>query len=205
MDGARGHGQDSWVLGWRDWDAVQAEVNHVTARLQSLKVVIVLRGGSKIRGRRNALALSERRRKRDEENPMQDLIQNYVSDLNKLREVFHNELAATSEELSKAMALYAKRSDAALASFVEKASARGMELEASTVARLNQFRGLPANDGLPDVDNGPLTQTPAHSDAARIAASAERAVADSLHVEGDRDRKPQPARSMTLVKSEPAA
>jgi hypothetical protein len=40
-----------------------------------------------------------------EENPMQDLIQNYVSDLNKLREMFHNELVATSEELSKAMAL----------------------------------------------------------------------------------------------------
>ena len=58
---------------------------------------------------------------------MQDLIQNYVSDLHKLREVFHKELEATAEELSKAMALYAKRCDAALASFMEKASARESE------------------------------------------------------------------------------
>ena len=136
---------------------------------------------------------------------MQDLIQNYVSDLHKFREVFHKELEATAEELSKAMALYAKRCDAALASFMEKASARDSELEASAAARLNQFCGLPANGGLTDVDNGPPTQTtPSHSDAG-IAASAERAVADSLHVESDRDRKPQPARSMTLVKSGPAA
>jgi len=35
---------------------------------------------------------------------MQDLIQNYVGDLHKLREVFHKELEATAEELSKAMA-----------------------------------------------------------------------------------------------------
>jgi hypothetical protein len=119
-----------------------------------------------------------------------------------LREVFHNELEATSEELSKAMALYASRCDAALASFMEKASARETELEASAAARLNQFCGLPANSGLTDVDKGPLTQTLTHSDAGRIA---ERAVADSLHAESDRDRKPQPSRSMTLVKSGPVA
>jgi hypothetical protein len=135
---------------------------------------------------------------------MQDLIKNYVSDLHKLREVFHKELEAIAEELSKAMALYAKRCDAALASFMEKASARDSELESSAAVRLNQFCGLPAIGGLTDVDNGPPTQTPPHSDAG-IAASAERAVADSLHVESDRDRKPQPARSMTLVKSGPAA
>ena len=134
---------------------------------------------------------------------MQDLIQNYVSELHKLREVFQSE--ATAEELSKAMALYAKRCDAALASFMEKASARESELESSAAARLNQFCGLPANGGLTDVENRPLAQTLTHSDAGRIAASAERAVADSLHVESDRDRKPQPARSMTLVKSGPAA
>jgi hypothetical protein len=154
---------------------------------------------------------SERQRKRHEENPMQDLIQNYVSDLNKLREVLHSELATTSEELSKAMGLFAKRTEAALALFMEKASAHGMDLEASAAARLNQFCGLPANGRLPDVDHGPLTQTLTHSDAARIAASAERAVADSLHIESDRDvasagdRKPQLARSMTVVKSGPAA
>jgi hypothetical protein len=136
---------------------------------------------------------------------MQDLIQNYVSDLHKLREVFHKELEATAEELSKAMALYAKRCDAALASFMEKASARESELESSAAARLNQFCGLPTNGGLTDVENRPLAQTLTHSDAGRIAASAERAVADSLHVESARDPKPQPARSMTLVKSEPAA
>jgi hypothetical protein len=130
---------------------------------------------------------------------MQDLIQTYVSDLNKLREAFHNELVATSEELSKAMALYAKHSDAALASFMEKASARGRELEASAAARLNQFYGLPANGSLTDVDNKPLWQTLTHSDAGTMAASAERAVADSLHVETDGNRKPQPARPTTLV------
>ena len=133
---------------------------------------------------------------------MQDLIQNYVSDLHKLREVFHKELEATAEELSKAIALYAKRCDAALASFMEKASARESELESSAAARLSQFCGLPANGGLTNVDNGPPTQTPSHSDAG-IAASAERAVADSLA--SDRDRKPQPTRSMSLVKSGPAA
>jgi hypothetical protein len=138
-----------------------------------------------------------------EENPMQDLIQDYVGDLHKLREVFHKELEATSEELSKAMVLYAKRCDAALASFMDKASARDRELETSAAARLNQFCGLPTNGGLADVDNRPLAQTLTHSDAGRIAISAERAVAD-LHVESARDSKPQPARSMTLVKSGPA-
>ena len=62
---------------------------------------------------------------------MQDLFQKYVSDLNKLRDAFHDELAATAENLSKAMGIYARRSEAALASFMEKVSARGMELEAS--------------------------------------------------------------------------
>ena len=135
---------------------------------------------------------------------MQDLIQNYVSDLHKFREVFHKELEATAEELSKAMALYAKRCDAALESFMEQASARESELELSAAARLSQFCGVPANSGRTDADSGPPTRTPSYSDAG-IAASAERAIADSLHVESDRDRKPQPARSMTLVKSGPAA
>ena len=67
---------------------------------------------------------------------MQDLFENYVSDLNKLRDAFHNELSATAEELSKAMDIYAHRSEAALASFMEKVSARGMELEESAAARL---------------------------------------------------------------------
>jgi hypothetical protein len=136
---------------------------------------------------------------------MQDLIQNYVSDLHTFREVFHKELEATAEELSKAMALYAKRCDAALASFMEKASAGDRELEASAAARLNQFCGLPAKGRLTDDDKTPLAQTLTDSDAARIATSAERAVADSLHVESARDPNPQPVRSMTLVKSGPAA
>jgi hypothetical protein len=140
---------------------------------------------------------------------MQDLIQNYVSDLNKLREAFHSELEATAGELSKAMALYAARSEAALASFMEKAATRSVELEAVAAVRLNQFRGLPANAGLSDVDNGPVARTPTNVDKVRIATAAEQAVADSLKGESEGDRKP-PARSITLVKSaqvqsEPAA
>jgi hypothetical protein len=143
--------------------------------------------------------------KRDEDNPMQDLIQNYLSDLNKLRDAFHGELTATAEELSKAMGVYAHRSEAALASFMEKVSARGIELEAAAAARLNQFRGLPARGRLPNVDDGPLADTTTNADQERIVAAAERAVAESLHVETDGDRKPQPVRQMTLVKSGPAA
>ena len=136
---------------------------------------------------------------------MQDLFENYVSELNKLREAFHDELAATSEELSQAMDMYARRGEAALASFMEKVSARGVELEAAAAARLNEFRGLPANGGLPDVDDGPLVDTPTNGDRARVAAAVERATADVLHVESEGDRKPQLGRTMTLVKSEPAA
>ena len=141
---------------------------------------------------------------------MYDLFQNYVSDLNKLRDAFHNELTATAEELSKAMAFYASRSDAALASFMEKATARGEELEAAAAVRLNQFRGLPANAGLSDVDNGRVARTPTNADKLRIATAAEQAVADGLQVESEWDRKPTPVRSIALVKSgqvqsEPAA
>src|SRR5271167_4920446 len=114
---------------------------------------------------------------------MQDLFQNYMDDVNKLREAFHSELTATAEELTKAMGLYARRSEAALASFMEKVSTRGVEFEASAMARLNQFRGLPANGGLTDVDDGPLARTPTNADVSRVAAVAERAVADGLQVE----------------------
>ena len=141
----------------------------------------------------------------DEDSPMQDLFQNYVSDLIKLRDAFHGELTATAEELSKAMGLYSRRSEAALASFMEKVSTRGVELEAAATARLNQFRGLPANTDLPDGDKGPLAHTPTNADASRVATVAERAVANGLQVESDGDRKPQPARSIALVKSGPAA
>ena len=136
---------------------------------------------------------------------MEDLIQDYASDLRKLRNVFHKEFTATADELSKAMGVYAHRSEAALASFMEKVSARGIELEASAAARLNQFRGLPTNGGLPNVNDGPLAHTPTDADRARIAAAAERAVADGLQVESDEDRKPQPVRQIALVKSGPAA
>jgi hypothetical protein len=142
----------------------------------------------------------------EEENPMQDLYQNYVSDLNALRAAFHNELVATAGELSKAMGIYAERSEAALASFIEKVSARGVELEAAAATRLNQFRGLPADGDLPDVDDGQPSVPPTNaSDAARAATAAERAVADGLHIESEGDRKQQAGRLMTLVKSEPAA
>jgi hypothetical protein len=136
---------------------------------------------------------------------MQDLMQSYASDLKKLRDLFHKELTATAEELSKALALYAHRSDAALASFMEKASARSLELEVSATARLNQFCGLPATGGLPDVDDRPPTLTLTHSDAAKIAAPEERTVADVLHVGSDGDRKPQPGRSISPVEPGQAA
>jgi hypothetical protein len=146
----------------------------------------------------------------DEESPMQDLFQNYMDDVSKLREAFHSELTATAEELTKAMGLYAARSEAALASFMEKVSTRGAELETAAAVRFNQFRGLPADAGLSDVDDGPLPRTPTNADKVTIATAAEQAVADSLKVESEGDRKPPPARSITLVKSgqvqsEPAA
>jgi hypothetical protein len=139
---------------------------------------------------------------------MQDLFENYVSDLNKLRDAFHGELGATAQNLSKAMDIYAERSEAALASFMARVSARGMELEAAAAARLNQFHGLPANGGLPHVNDGPLAHDPTNVDNAdqvKIAGAAERAVADGLNVESDGDRKPQSGRLITLVKSGPAA
>jgi hypothetical protein len=140
---------------------------------------------------------------------MYDLFQNYVSDLNKLRDAFHNELTATVEELSKAMAFYASRSDAALASFMEKATARGEELEAAAAARLNQFRGLPANADLSDADNGRVARTPTNPDKLRISTAAERAVADVLQFESEGYRKLPPTRSILVesgqVQSEPAA
>jgi len=140
---------------------------------------------------------------------MYDLFQSYVSDLNKLREAFHSELEATAEDLSKAMALYADRSEAALASFMEQATTRGAELEAAAAVRLNQFRGLSANADLSDVDNGRVAP-PTNADKLRISIAAEQAVADGLHVESEGDRKLPLARSIALVKSgqvqsEPAA
>jgi len=134
---------------------------------------------------------------------MQDLFQNYVSDLINLRDSFHEELHATAAELSKAMGDYSQRSEAALTSFMEKVSARGEALEAAAAARFDQFRGLPANGGLPNVSDGPLA--PANADQVRVAAAAERAVADGLYVESDADRKLKSVRPMLLVKSDPAA
>jgi hypothetical protein len=134
---------------------------------------------------------------------MQDLFQNYMDDLIKLREAFHSELTATAEDLTKAMGIYAARSEAALASFMEKVSTRGGELETAAAVRFNQFRGLPANAGLSDVDNGSLPRTPINADKVRIATAAEQALAEGLHVESDGDRKPLPARSIALVKANP--
>jgi hypothetical protein len=134
---------------------------------------------------------------------MQDLFQNYVSDLNKLRDAFHNELTGTAEELSKAMGLYARRSEAALASFMDKVSTRGVEFEAAAMARLNQFRGLSADGSLPSVDDARLPQAPINADPTTVAVVAERAVANGLKVESDADRKQPPARSIALVKSDP--
>lgn len=141
---------------------------------------------------------------------MQDLFQNYVDVLNKLRDDFHNELTAQAQELGKAMGNYSRRSEAALSLFMEQVSARGVELEAAAAVRLNQFRGLPANAGLSDDDNGAVARTPTNADKLRIATAAEQAVADGLQVESEGDRKPPQVRSIALVKSgqvqsEPAA
>ena len=127
---------------------------------------------------------------------MQDLFQNYVRDLINLRDSFHEELRATAAELSKAMTDYSQRSEAALTSFMEKVSARGEALEAAAAARFDLFQGLPAK-------GGPLA--PANADQVRVAAAAERAVADGLNVDSDADRKLKSVRPMLLVKSDPAA
>ena len=136
---------------------------------------------------------------------MQDLFQNYVDDLNKLRDAFHDELTVQARELSKAMGNYSERCEAALASFMEKVSARGVEVEAAAAARFDQFRGLPVKGSLPDVSDGPLAHIPTDADQERVAAAAERALVDGLLVESDADRKPKSGRPMVLVKSDPAA
>ena len=136
---------------------------------------------------------------------MQDLFQNYVDDLNKLRDAFHDELTVQARELSKAMGNYSERCEAALASFMEKVSARGVEVEAAAAARFDQFRGLPVKGSLPDVSDGPLAHIPTDADLERVAAAAERALVDGLLVESDADRKPKSGRPMVLVKSDPAA
>ena len=145
--------------------------------------------------------LSAGQRKRDEDDPMQDLIQDYANDLKKFRDGFHNELTATAEELSKAMGIYAHRSQAALASLMEKASARGLELEVSATARLNQFCG---NGSLPGVDHVPLTLTPTNADVLRMATAAEQPVADSPLVDRETNHKPQPAARLPRINGERA-
>jgi predicted component of type VI protein secretion system len=135
---------------------------------------------------------------------MQDLFQNYVDDLNKFRDAFHDELAVQARELSMAMGNYSQRCEAALASFMEKIAARGVEVEEAAAARFNAFRGLPVDVSLPDVSDGPFAQTPTNEAQETIETVAERAVADSLHVESDGDRKLR-SRSITLVRSDPAA
>ena len=132
---------------------------------------------------------------------MQDLFQTYVDDVSKLRDAFHQELTIRARELSAAMDVYAEHSEAALSSFMEKVAARGAKLETAAAARLDQFRGLPAKGGLPNVSDGPLAHS--SSNAEQVAAAAERALADGLDVEVDRDRKT--GRPMVLVKSNPAA
>jgi len=129
-----------------------------------------------------------------EEDPLQDLFESYVSDLYKLREGFHSDLTSTARELSQAMDDYSQRSEEALTSFMERVAARGAQLEAAAAARLDQFRGLPATAGLPNVNDGP-----------KIAAAGERAVAGALHVENDEAYKSQPRHAIALVRSEPAA
>jgi hypothetical protein len=117
----------------------------------------------------------------DEENPMQDLCQNYVDDVKKLREAFHGQLTDEVQELSQAMSVYAQNTEAALSLFMEKVSARSAELRTTAAARLDQFYGLlPAKHSLPNVSHSPLA--PANADQARVTATVERALAESLLV-----------------------
>jgi len=137
---------------------------------------------------------------------MQDLFQNYVGDLRKLRDAFHEELKAQAQELSNAMGSYARGSEAALSLFMEKVSARGGELETAAAARLDQFRGLPVNRSLPNSSDGPLAHIPTNADQERVAAAAERAVAGGLDVESEGDHKPRSSdRLMARLRSDPAA
>ena len=132
---------------------------------------------------------------------MQDLFQSYVDDLNKFRDAFHDELTTQARELSEALGIYVQRSEAALAWLMEQVSARGMEFETAAAARLDQFRGLPTNSGRPDVSDEP--PSPAQiTDQERLAAAAERAVADGLLMESDGDRK---LGRLMVVKSHSAA
>ena len=88
---------------------------------------------------------------------------------------------------------------------MEKVGTCGVELEAAAAVRLDQFRGLPAKGGLPNVNDGPLALTPSNVDQVKIAAAADRAVADELRVENDEAHRPRSGRAIALVRSEPAA
>ena len=136
---------------------------------------------------------------------MQDLFQNYVDDLNKLRDAFHDELAVQARELSKAMGIYSHRCDGGTGIVHGEGFGSRRGGREAAAARLDQFRGLPENRSLPDVSDGPLAHTPTNADQKIIETVAERAVADGLHVESDADRKPKSGRPMALVKSDPAA
>ena len=65
---------------------------------------------------------------------MQDLFQNYVNDLSKMRDEFHEELRASATELSKAMGDYSRRGEEALTSFMAK-------VPGATHSRLQRRRG----------------------------------------------------------------
>lgn len=121
---------------------------------------------------------------------MQDLIHQYVSDLNRLREEFHSELGATAEELSKALGQYAQRNEAMLASFLDKASARGRELEAAAAARLVQFQGLPVDNIPPKVDDA--ASGAEGRKAAGIAIRDWQAAGKGPVSERNGDREPRP-------------
>jgi hypothetical protein len=90
------------------------------------------------------------------ENPLQDLFESYVSNLYKLRESFHVDLTSTRGAVAgDGRLLPAQRG--ALTSFMDKVASRGV---AAAAARLDQFRGLSAIRGLPNVNDGPLALTP---------------------------------------------
>jgi hypothetical protein len=137
---------------------------------------------------------------------MQDLFQNYVDDLRKLREALDSELVGSAKELTKAMGAYVRESETALSSFMEKVAARGAALEAAASARFDRFRGLPENRVQKDDNAVAPEDTLTDADQAKIVAAAERAVANSLQLDSEGDRKPpRSIPPISLVKSEPAA
>ena len=100
---------------------------------------------------------------------------------------------------------YSRRSEAALTFHGQgRVSWRGTRSRSGGEARSVSWPSCNPR-GLPNVNDGPLALTPSNVDQVKIAAAAERAVADELRVENDEAYRPRSGRAIALVRSEPAA